>query len=98
VAGCHDRGLVTRALVDVDLAGNFYAVRRAGRITRLRPDWVTIVTGSRTGSEIDTELLGYMYQPDGPYSSEDPVFCCRSRSRISWISPIRSPGTAACHG
>jgi phage portal protein BeeE len=94
--------LLTRALVDVDLAGNFYAVRRAGRITRLRPDWVTIVTGSRTGSEIDTELLGYMYQPDGPYSSEDPVFLlpeqvahfvdqpdpiARYRG-MSWLTPV----------
>ena len=45
----------------------------AGRIRRLRPDWMTIVTGSRTGSELDTELIGYAYQPGGPASGEDPV-------------------------
>jgi hypothetical protein len=37
--------LLKRALLDVDLAGNFYAVRR-GKIRRLRPDWVTIIAGS----------------------------------------------------
>jgi phage portal protein BeeE len=94
--------LMTRALVDVDLAGNFYACRRGNEIKRLRPDWVTIITGSRTGMEIDTELLGYMYQPAGPYSGEDPVFLlpeqvahfvdqpdpvARYRG-MSWLTPI----------
>jgi HK97 family phage portal protein len=65
--------LLSRASLDVDLAGNFFAVRRGQEIRRLRPDWVTIVTGSRTGSEIDAEVIGYMYKPGGPASGEDPV-------------------------
>lgn len=54
------RGLLQRAIQDVDLAGNFYGwrpdrvqnvgrlARNAGRdeIHRLRPDWVTIILGS----------------------------------------------------
>lgn len=94
--------LLSRAILDVDLAGNFYAVRRAGQVRRLRPDWVTIVTGSRTGSELDTELIGYMYKPGGPASPEDPVALlpeevahfaptpdplARYRG-LSWLSPI----------
>lgn len=94
--------LLTRAILDVDLAGNFFAVRRGTTIRRLRPDWVTIVSGSRTGSEIDTELAGYVYEPGGPGSGEDPVMLlpeavCHfaplpdpdAKFRgMSWLSPI----------
>jgi phage portal protein BeeE len=94
--------LLTRAILDVDLAGNFYAVRRERMVRRLRPDWVTIVTGSRTGSEIDTEIVGYAYQEGGPASGNDPVSlrpeqvchfaplpdpAAKFRG-MSWLSPI----------
>jgi HK97 family phage portal protein len=95
--------LLTSAILDYDLAGNFYAVRRpGGKIRRLRPDWVTIVAGSRSGSEIDTEVIGYSYQPGGPASGLDPVVLlpeevahfraypdplARFRG-ISWLGPI----------
>lgn len=65
--------LLTRAILDVDLAGNFYAVRRGNALRRLRPDWVTIILGSRTGSEIDTEVVGYAYEEGGPGSGKDPI-------------------------
>lgn len=64
--------LLARMMTDVDLAGNFYGVRRGQAIRRLRPDWVTIVTGSRSGSPIDTETVGYLYQDGGPASGNDP--------------------------
>lgn len=64
--------LLARMMTDVDLAGNFYGVRRGASIRRLRPDWVTIVTGSRSGSPIDTETAGYLYQDGGPASGRDP--------------------------
>jgi hypothetical protein len=60
--------LLSRAIQDVDLAGNFYATRRGQEIKRLRPDWVTIITGSRSGSEIDAEVIGYLYHPCGPHA------------------------------
>jgi len=65
--------LLTRAILDADLAGNFYAVRRGNTIRRLRPDWVTIVLGSQSGSELDAEVIGYSYKPGGPASGEDPI-------------------------
>lgn len=95
--------LLTRAILDVDLAGNFYAVKR-GRNTlrRLRPDWVTIILGSRTGSEIDTEIAGYAYEDGGPGSGNDPVYLLPEHvchfaplpdpaakfRGMSWLSPI----------
>lgn len=70
--------LLGRAILDVDLAGNFFGVRRPGRIKRLRPDWVDIIIGSETdddieAGDIDAEVLGYVYYPGGRYSDRDPV-------------------------
>jgi Phage portal protein len=73
--------LLKRMITDVDLAGNFYAARRpGGRIMRLRPDWVTIVLGSRrkgvdaSFGDIDIEPVGYIYKPGGPPGTKEPEF------------------------
>lgn len=70
--------LLARAILDVDLAGNFYGYQVApDRLKRVRPDWVTIVMGSKrkgkpggvdlasTMWDLDAELLGYIYHPGG---------------------------------
>jgi hypothetical protein len=72
--------LLTKMIQDVDLAGNFYALRRPGnKIRRLRPDWVTIILGSEAdadadGWDVDAEVLGYAYQPGGPNGRRQPEF------------------------
>jgi phage portal protein BeeE len=66
--------LLSRIIGDVDLAGNFFGVRRPGpRLIRLEPDWVTILRGTKTGNPLDYELAGYAYTPGGPGSGEDPI-------------------------
>jgi phage portal protein BeeE len=94
--------LLTRAITDVDLAGNFYAARRGNSIRRLRPDWMTIILGSRSGSEIDAEVVGYAYQEGGPASGNDPTYLLPEQvchfapipdpnakyRGMSWLSPI----------
>lgn len=65
--------LLARMIMDVDLAGNafFTTITDPGggqRIKRLRPDWVTIVTGSHDepdlyGDAIDGDIIGYIYDP-----------------------------------
>jgi hypothetical protein len=70
--------LLTRMEIDVSLAGNFYATLaddqgRIGkaatgpgqRISPLRPDWITIIVGSRTGDPraADAHPVGYIYEP-----------------------------------
>ena len=70
--------LLARMIQDSDLAGNFYATTAddAGnfgsaatgpgrRIVRMRPDWVTIVLGSKSGEPyaLDTKVVGYEYAP-----------------------------------
>lgn len=64
------QSLLARMLLDVDLAGNAYIARVGDRLRRLRPDWVTIVSGSREepdlyGRALDAEVIGYYYHPPG---------------------------------
>jgi phage portal protein BeeE len=88
-AGGTTGDLLGRMITDVDLAGNAYVTRRQGGLTRLRPDWVTIVSGSRTGLEIDTELIGYLYHPTGLYAGEDPLTLLPEQ--VAHFAPIPDP-------
>lgn len=87
--------LLTRAELDVSLAGNFFAARRrGGRIKRMRPDWTTIVLGSQSDSkvqagDIDAEVLGYIYEPGGPGSGRDPETYLRDE--VAHYAPIPDP-------
>jgi phage portal protein BeeE len=70
--------LLSRAIQDVDLAGNFYAARQGDQIMRMRPDWVSIVLGSQMDEDdpalaLDAEIAGYLYHPGGYFSGEEPV-------------------------
>lgn len=73
-AGGTTADLLARMELDVTGAGNSYIRRlrrtRFGedRLVRLRPDWVTIIMGSREDAEhpseaADVELLGFLYTP-----------------------------------
>lgn len=94
--------LLTRAMQDADLGGNFYAAERrfkAGhsfqtRIMRMRPDWVTIILGSTSDPEVgfgdlDAEVLGYVYKPGGNASSKEPVSFLRDE--VAHFAPIPDP-------
>jgi phage portal protein BeeE len=81
--------LLGRMITDVDLGGNAYVTRRQNGLTRLRPDWVTIISGSRTGREIDTELIGYLYHPTGLYAGEDPLTLLPEQ--VAHFAPIPDP-------
>ncbi|HEX4816693.1 MAG TPA: phage portal protein [Nonomuraea sp.] len=77
--GATMQDLLSRMIQDADLAGNsFYARRPNGTLKRLRPDWVTIVTGSEEepdlyGDALDGELLGIIYSPRAPGSEDGEV-------------------------
>jgi hypothetical protein len=81
--------LLGRALQDVDICGNFFALRpgrlanpRTGqivaqgdeRIARLRPDWTTVIAGADDRDPAAAEVLGYAYTPGGIGSGADPIF------------------------
>ncbi len=93
--------LLTRAIQDADLWGNFYATRRAGVIYRMRPDWVKIILSS-DGTELDAEIAGYAYYPGGEHSGHDPEYLLREQvchfapypdptaryKGMSWLTPL----------
>lgn len=62
--------LLARTIQDADLAGNNFTALVNDRVRRLRPDWVTIVSGSKSepqlyGNALDSEVIGYFYSPPG---------------------------------
>ena len=66
------------------LSGNAFIYRNGGQLRLLRPDWVTIVFGSRENdvdptTSLDAELVGYTYQPGGVTAKTDPVFLAPSQ-------------------
>lgn len=86
--------LLARMEQDGSLAGNNYLARRrtpnGDRIRRLRPDWVTIITGSPTDDpfDIDAEVLAYLYEPKGRGRSK-PVLLTPAEV-VHW-APIPDP-------
>lgn len=76
---------------DVSLAGNSFTARiedaRGERLRRLRPDWVTIITGSPTDNPFDiyARPIGYIYHPP----KSDPMLL--STKSVAHYSPIPDP-------
>jgi phage portal protein BeeE len=86
--------LLFRMEQDTTCAGNFFATRVDGRLRRLRPDWVTIVSGvlgdpDASSWEIPAEPLGYIYEPKGVGRRVEPVFL--SVDQVVHWSPITDP-------
>lgn len=85
--------LLARMIQDVDLGGNAFIARRAGKLARLRPDWVTIIHGSQIRTESpwdpDAEVIGYGYQPGGPASGRDPMYFLREE--VAHFAPLPDP-------
>lgn len=65
--------LLSRMIQDVDLSGNFYAVREKNRLRRLRPDWVEIVLTTPPSEAVESDVQGYLYRPGGRGSSVKPT-------------------------
>lgn len=90
--------LLSRMIQDADLAGNWYGRRVGDRIVRMRPDRMTILSGSETDSADDAVPVGYVYRPNGldpvPYLPAQiahfaPIPDPRFRYRgMSWLTPI----------
>ena len=88
--------LLARMEQDASLAGNSYnaltGVSSNQRIRRLRPDWVTIVTGSPDDDpySLDADVLGYLYHPGGRvFASKKPEVLLPSE--VAHYSPIPDP-------
>lgn len=76
-AGGTTGDLLRLAELHNSLAGNFFAAARGGGLRVMRPDWTAIVLGSEqepsNATDLDAEVVGYLYQEGGPGSGNDPV-------------------------
>lgn len=88
--------LLARMEQDTSLAGNFFATvvddQDGRRVRRLRPDWVTIVTGSRSDggpSALDARVVGYIYRPNGTLDHYQQVIL--TTEQVAHWSPIPDP-------
>lgn len=89
--------LLGRMEQDGSLAGNFYATvagrgdRR--RLRRLRPDWVTIVSGSNESDvdpfDIDAQVIAYVYTPQAGKNVGKPTILLPEQ--VVHYSPIPDP-------
>lgn len=77
-----------------DLAGDAFVTRVPGGLRLLRPDWTSIIMGSRSDGDadstaIDTEVFGYGYYPGGRYSGNAPVFLLQEE--VAHFAPVPDP-------
>lgn len=79
--------MVARAEQDVSLAGNFYVRKVGNRLERMRPDWVSIVSGIDANGV--RHLAGYVYT-EGGTASGNPGVALDVREVGHW-SPIPDP-------
>lgn len=69
--------LLTRMILDADMAGNFFAVEIDGEVARMRPDWVEVVLTERydvEGRQVGWKRLGYLYYEGGKNGQIPAVF------------------------
>jgi hypothetical protein len=90
--------LLSRMLLDADLAGTAFLAREADapdRLRRMRPDWVTMVLGSQDEPDeaniaMDAEFLGVIYHPGGPMSGRGTPKVLLA-DEVAYFAPIPDP-------
>lgn len=83
--------LLARMITDVDMAGNFYGVRTADGLRRLRPDWVDILLEPVElpgAGRIGWDKVGYVYYPEGQRGRDRTVL---TRSEVVHFAPKPDP-------
>ena len=88
--------LLSRAITDADLEGDFFAYRDGDQLRRMRPDWVSIVIGSQMDVDnvayaLDAEIAGYIYHPGGQHSGVPPIGLLPED--VAHWTPIPDPST-----
>ncbi len=85
--------LLGRMEQDVTLAGNFYARIERDRLRRMQPDRVKIllgVTDNKPPNELNSEIAGYVYYPDGHTNNDKDGVVLTIDEVVHW-SPIPDP-------
>lgn len=79
--------LLMRMEQDGGMAGNAYILKGAGRLHRLRPDWMELVV--LPGEDGLPEVVAYLYTPGGGGSGEDTI--AYGPEQIAHYSPVPDP-------
>jgi hypothetical protein len=69
--------LLSRMILDADLAGNWFGTILDGEVVRLRPDWVDIVLEPRLGPNggvVGMRRVGYLYYEGGKDNSASGLY------------------------
>lgn len=85
--------MLSRAMQDCDLNGNFFAVREGNRLRRLRPDWVDIILTEPPAEALRSDVAGYIYKPGGTDDREAwEIFPIDgSNGKVAHWAPIPDP-------
>lgn len=85
--------MLSRAIQDVDLSGNFFIVREGKRLRRLRPDWVDIILTAPPAEAVRSDVAGYIYKPGGTDNREiwEIYPADGTNGKIAHWSPIPDP-------
>ena len=91
--------LLSRMLLDADLAGNAFIANIDGEAVRLRPDWVEIVitprqvpgVGDGDGATLTVgySKVGYFYYEGGPTPGQQPAFFLADE--VAHFAPMPDP-------
>jgi hypothetical protein len=86
--------MLKRAMMHADFGGTGFMVRRRDKIRQPRPDWMSIILGSYDdpeidGGDLDAEVIGYLYHPDGRMSGKDPIALLPEQ--VATFVPIPDP-------
>jgi hypothetical protein len=89
--------MLSRLILDADLAGNAYWARVDGELVRLRPDWVEIVLAPRMvqlarlgkpAQQVGWRRAGYVYWQDGKGNAEPALFLA---NQVAHVAPLPDP-------
>ena len=87
--------LMAAAILDADLGADGFILGRPDRLLRLRPDWTTIVWGSKNRTtdmgvwDPEARVIGYGHHPGGIGANEDVL--AYGPEEICHFAPTRDP-------
>lgn len=92
--GARTHDLLKRMILHADVGGNSYVINTGGRLSLLRPDWVTILLGSELEPDDpafgeDAEFAGIMYMPGGPQARQRARVYLRDE--VAHFAPMPDP-------
>lgn len=94
--GMQTGDLLNRAIAHADLAGDWFGVRRPGRIKTLRPDWTIVIIGSPNvdfdtpADDPDAEVVGYQFWPGGIHNPTSAPWNFL-REEVAHFFPVPDP-------